>query len=134
MPQVPVGKSSTMPNSSAAGYPAEPVFFSPVSLHSLRPSLLLVPERAKRTNFHNHNLHNFGAVAGSLVLCAAIIVAGSVFATRRPARSGQTLRNFDPTEITRGDRPTGGDGSVFSLAGWRQTVNSLAYLLFSLVL
>src|SRR5690349_1553282 len=116
MPQVPVGKSSTMPHSSAAGYSPEPVFSAPVSVQSLRPSVPRVSERAKRPNFHNHTHHNFGVAAGSLVLCAAIVVAGSTSATSRHRRSAQTLRNLGPTEITRGDRPAGGEGSLLPLA------------------
>ena len=102
-----------MPNSSAAGHPPEPVFSTPVSVQSLRPSVPRVSERAKRLNFHNHTFHNFGAAARGLVFYAAIIVAGSSIATpSRRARFAQTLRNLGPTENYGGDGPAGGDGSL----------------------
>src|SRR5579859_161685 len=120
MSQVPIGESSTMPNSSAAGYSPEPVFSAPVSVQSLRPSVPRVSERAERPNFHNYTHHNFGAAAGSLVLCAAIVVAGSTSAASRRRRSAQTLRNLGPTEITGGDGPAGGEGSHVPVARFKK--------------
>jgi hypothetical protein len=106
-----------MPNSFAGGRRPEPIFCSPISVHSLRPSVPRVPERAKRLYFHNDTLYNFGAAAGSLVLCAAIVVAGSDFvASGRDARRAQAVRELGSAEIAGGDGPASGGGNRLALA------------------
>jgi hypothetical protein len=83
-----------MPSASALGHAPEPVFSSPVSVLSLRPSLLLVSERASHTNFYDDTLHNFGAAVRRLVCCAAFVVASSFAAGLAALAGGSKLRAF----------------------------------------